>query len=31
MSLDELSAISGVGAKKLESYGDHVLSVVAAP
>jgi ATP-dependent DNA helicase RecQ len=30
MSLDELSAISGVGAKKLESYGDDVLVVVAA-
>jgi ATP-dependent DNA helicase RecQ len=29
-SLDELSAISGVGAKKLESYGDDVLLVVAA-
>ena len=29
-SLDELFAISGVGAKKLESYGDDVLLVVAA-
>jgi ATP-dependent DNA helicase RecQ len=31
MSLDELSAISGVGAKKLETYGDDLLLVVAAP
>ena len=29
-SLDELFAISGVGAKKLETYGDDVLLVVAA-
>ena len=29
-SLDDLFAISGVGAKKLESYGDDVLLVVAA-
>ena len=29
-SLDQLFAISGVGAKKLESYGDGVLVVVAA-
>jgi ATP-dependent DNA helicase RecQ len=29
-SLDELFAVSGVGAKKLESYGDDVLLVVAA-
>jgi len=29
-SLDALFAISGVGAKKLESYGDDVLLVVAA-
>ena len=28
-SSDELFAISGVGAKKLESYGDAVLAVVA--
>ena len=28
-TLNELSAISGVGAKKLESYGDAVLAVVA--
>ncbi len=28
-STDELSAISGVGAKKLEAYGDEVLLVVA--
>ena len=29
-SLDELFAISGVGSKKLESYGDDVLLVVTA-
>jgi ATP-dependent DNA helicase RecQ len=29
-SLDELFAISGVGAKKLETYGDDVLLVVTA-
>jgi ATP-dependent DNA helicase RecQ len=29
-SRDELFAISGVGAKKLETYGDDVLLVVAA-
>jgi len=29
-TLDQLFAISGVGAKKLESYGDAVLQVVAA-
>jgi ATP-dependent DNA helicase RecQ len=29
-SRDELFAISGVGAKKLETYGDDVLAVVAA-
>ncbi|MHB1007696.1 MAG: DNA helicase RecQ [Propionibacteriaceae bacterium] len=28
-STDELSAISGVGAKKLEAYGDEVLRLVA--
>ncbi|MFZ1410415.1 MAG: DNA helicase RecQ [Micropruina sp.] len=28
-TLGELSAVSGVGAKKLESYGDAVLTVVA--
>jgi ATP-dependent DNA helicase RecQ len=29
-SRDELATISGVGEKKLESYGDGVLEVVAA-
>ncbi|WP_240977791.1 DNA helicase RecQ [Planctomonas sp. JC2975] len=29
-SLDELAQISGVGAKKLETYGEGVLAVVAA-
>jgi ATP-dependent DNA helicase RecQ len=29
-SLDELASISGVGEKKLESYGDAILEVVAA-
>ncbi|CAN5328316.1 DNA helicase RecQ [soil metagenome] len=29
-SLDELATISGVGAKKLEQYGDALLGVVAA-
>jgi ATP-dependent DNA helicase RecQ len=29
-SLDELAQISGVGAKKLETYGEDVLAVVAA-
>jgi ATP-dependent DNA helicase RecQ len=29
-SLDDLQGISGIGAKKLEAYGDEVLRVVAA-
>jgi ATP-dependent DNA helicase RecQ len=29
-TLDELAQISGVGAKKLETYGEQVLEVVAA-
>ena len=29
MSLDEMAKISGVGAKKLQSYGDAFLSVIA--
>ena len=29
-SLDELSGISGVGAKKLEAYGEEILRVLAA-
>ena len=30
-SLDDLQGISGIGAKKLEAYGDEVLRVVADP
>jgi ATP-dependent DNA helicase RecQ len=29
-SLDDLQGISGIGAKKLEAYGEEVLRVVAA-
>jgi ATP-dependent DNA helicase RecQ len=29
-TLDELAQVSGVGAKKLETYGEDVLAVVAA-
>jgi ATP-dependent DNA helicase RecQ len=29
-TLDELAQISGVGAKKLETYGEDLLAVVAA-
>ena len=29
-SLDELAGISGVGAKKLEAYGEDILRVLAA-
>jgi ATP-dependent DNA helicase RecQ len=29
-SLDELAGISGVGAKKLQAYGSHILDVLAA-
>jgi ATP-dependent DNA helicase RecQ len=30
-SHDELAGISGIGAKKLERYGDEILGVVASP
>jgi ATP-dependent DNA helicase RecQ len=30
-SKDELSGISGIGAKKLEAYGDELLRVCALP
>jgi ATP-dependent DNA helicase RecQ len=29
-SLDELQGVSGIGAKKLEAYGQEVLRVVVA-
>jgi ATP-dependent DNA helicase RecQ len=29
-SLDDLQGVSGIGAKKLEAYGDEVLRVVAS-
>ena len=29
-TLSELSGISGVGAKKLQAYGDEILRVLAA-
>jgi len=30
-TIDDLQGISGIGAKKLEAYGDDVLQVVALP
>ena len=30
-SLEDLQGVSGIGAKKLEAYGEEVLRVVGAP